>query len=172
MKKKKNRKQLPEVICPYCGKKAVLRPASYLYGEKRIFTPETMFYVCSGYPDCNAYVSANQKNHRPLGIMADGELRNLRIKTHRALREIWTQGYMTKNSTYHWLSGKLALPEKETHVAMFSTYRCRETIRLANELLEERKEMEKKKQKGKPKGETKSHDNESHGTRYVSASGL
>lgn len=55
---------------------------------------------------------------------------------------------------------------------MFSTYRCRETIRLANELLEERKEMEKKKQKGKPKGETKSHDNESHGTRYVSASGL
>lgn len=125
MKKKKNRKQLPEVICPYCGKKAVLRPASYLYGEKRIFTPETMFYVCSGYPDCNAYVSANQKNHRPLGIMADGELRNLRIQTHRALREIWTQGYMTKNSTYHWLSGKLALPEKETHVAMFSTYRCR-----------------------------------------------
>ena len=86
--------------------------------------------------------------------------------------EIWTQGYMTKNSTYHWLSGKLALPEKETHVAMFSTYRCRETIRLANELLEERKEMEKKKQKGKPKGETKAHDNESHGTRYVSASGL
>ena len=34
MKRKKNRKQLPEVICPYCGKKAVLRPASYLYGEK------------------------------------------------------------------------------------------------------------------------------------------
>lgn len=60
--------------------------------------------------------------------MADGELRNLRIQAHRALREIWTQGYMTKNSTYHWLSGKLALPEKETHVAMFSTYRCMETI--------------------------------------------
>ena len=38
---------------------------------------------------------------------------------------------------------KLALPERETHVAMFSTYRCMETIRLANELLEERKEMQK-----------------------------
>lgn len=151
MKKKKNRKQLSEVICPYCGKKAVLRSASYLYGEKRIFTPETMFYVCSGYPECNAYVSANQKNNRPLGTMADGELRNLRIQAHRALREIWTQGYMTKNSTYHWLSGKLALPEKETHVAMFSTYRCMETIRLANELLEERKEMEKENKKASRK---------------------
>lgn len=55
---------------------------------------------------------------------------------------------------------------------MFSTYRCMETIRLANELLEERKEMEKREQKGKPKGETESHDIKSHGTRYVSASGL
>ena len=82
MKKKKNRKQLSEVICPYCGKKAVLRSASYLYGEKRIFTPETMFYVCSGYPECNAYVSANQKNNRPLGTMADGETFGYRHTVH------------------------------------------------------------------------------------------
>ena len=141
-------------------------------GKKEFFTPETMFYVCSGYPECNAYVSANQKNNRPLGTMADGELRNLRIQAHRALREIWTQGYMTKNSTYHWLSGKLALSGEGNTCCHVCTYRCMETIRLANELLEERKEMEKREQKGKPKGETESHDIKSHGTRYVSASGL
>ena len=73
-----------------------------------------------------------------------GNFETFGYRQHRALREIWTQGYMNKTAHIIGLSGKLALPEKETHVAMFSTYRCRETIRLANELLEERKEMEKR----------------------------
>lgn len=161
---KKKRKMIPEVICPYCGKKAVLRPASYLYADKKIFDPDGMFYVCSGYPDCDAYVSANKKNQKPLGKMANGELRHLRIEAHRALREIWQRGYMTQASTYHWLSAKMGLHFKETHIAKFNTYFCEETIRLAHELIAERengKEVTKVRSGGKNCRKERQYDVES-----------
>lgn len=140
----KKRKKQTEVFCPYCGRRAVLRPITYVVGEnRRIFDPDQMVYVCSVYPACNAYVAANKKNLRPLGSLADGELRNLRIQAHRALRSLWQNGYLSEKDAYHWLSGKLGLTEKDTHIAKFSHYRCKETIRCCEAYIEERREFEK-----------------------------
>ena len=48
------RKNKPANIkCPYCGKSAVLRKASYVYKEKAL---DEYLYVCAGYPECDAYV--------------------------------------------------------------------------------------------------------------------
>ena len=74
----KKRKKQTEVFCPYCGRRAVLRPITYVVGEnRRIFDPDQMVYVCSAYPACNAYVAANKKNLRPLGSLADGRTEKL-----------------------------------------------------------------------------------------------
>lgn len=66
--------------CPYCGKNAVLRKASYVYKEKAL---DEYLYVCAGYPECDAYVGVHAGTMRPKGTLANGDLRHKRIETHR-----------------------------------------------------------------------------------------
>ena len=142
MPKKKKNRQKP-VICPYCGRTAILRPTAYVYGNDNL-DPEGYLYVCSGYPEyCDAYVGAHKKNMRPKGTLADGALRNKRIMAHRALDAIWKQGYMTRHGAYIWLQYRLNIRERDMHIGMFSEYLCGETIRECTEFMEMHRELEK-----------------------------
>ena len=70
------------IKCPYCGHTAVLRDASYVYGENAV---EEHLYVCSRYPECNAYVGVHKGTFIPKGTLANGDLRHKRIETHQAV---------------------------------------------------------------------------------------
>ena len=73
---KKKKKQMRETLyCPYCKRPGVLRPAAYVYGDNNL-DPEKYLYVCSGYPSCDSYIGAHKKSMRPMGTMADSNLRN------------------------------------------------------------------------------------------------
>lgn len=147
MAKKKKKKQPIQIRCPYCGRPALFRPASAIYGDKCI-DKESFVYVCSGYPNqCDAYVSAHAHNLRPKGFMADKELRHQRVLAHRALDSIWENGWMTRNETYAWLANKMGLREKEMHIGYFSYYYCQEVIRICGEFKEERENQKKKQEK-------------------------
>ena len=136
MKKKRKKPENIRVRCPYCGRKARLHPASYVYGSDNLDS-ESYLYVCDGYPNnCDAYVGAHKKSLLPKGELADGQLRNKRILAHRALNTLLEEGCMTKKSAYIWLQNKLCLREKDMHIAKFSLYYCEETIRICNELAE------------------------------------
>lgn len=69
MRKRKQRIEPPR--CPYCGRRAVLRGASYVYGS-HVYNPEQKFYVCAGYPACNSYVGVHLDSLRPKGSLANG----------------------------------------------------------------------------------------------------
>lgn len=140
---KKKKSHLKPLVCPYCGRYAKLRPTAYVYGEDDNLDPQGYLYVCSGYPHCDAYVGAHKKNLRPKGTLADGALRNKRIKAHQALDAIWKQGYMTRHAAYIWLQYRLNLRERDMHIGMFSDYLCGETIRECTEFLEMRQKMMK-----------------------------
>ena len=64
----------------------VLRPAAYVYGDNNL-DPEKYLYVCSGYPSCDSYIGAHKKSMRPMGTMADSDLRNSGSKH----TELWMQ---------------------------------------------------------------------------------
>lgn len=74
------------IKCPYCGHTAVLRDASYVYGENAV---EEHLYVCSRYPECNAYVGVHKGTFIPKGILANGDLRHKRIETHKVFSKLW-----------------------------------------------------------------------------------
>ncbi len=132
---RKNKGRQKPVICPYCRRTAVLRPASYVYGKDTL-NPDSYLYVCSGYPACDAYVGAHEKSMRPKGTLANSDLRNKRIQAHRALDALWKEGYMTRHSAYIWLQNRLNLRERDMHIGMFSEYLCGETIRECTEFME------------------------------------
>ena len=74
---------------------------------------------------------------RPMGTLANGDLRHKRIEAHRALNKVVQAGIMTKHGAYIWLQNRLCLREKDMHIGMFSEYRCEETIRECNILMEQ-----------------------------------
>lgn len=139
MPKKKKKQAAARLRCPYCGKPALLRPASYVYND--VLEPDRYLYVCTGYPECDAYIGVHRGSLRPMGMLADADLRHKRIEAHRALNALWEEGYLTKRGAYIWLQNRLGLSEKETHIGMFSYYRCEETIRECTSLLEQRRKL-------------------------------
>ena len=90
------------IKCPYCGSRALLRPASVVYGP-RAADPAAPYYVCARYPACDSYVAAHRDTRLPMGTLANGELRRKRIDAHRAFDRLWKSGLMTKKQAFLWL---------------------------------------------------------------------
>lgn len=123
-----SKKRQPDIICPYCGRRAVLRPAEYVYGSRNI-VPGSRLYVCSNYPaGCDAYVGVHEGSNNPKGILADGNLRNKRIQAHRAFDRLWKSRLMTRSQAYGWLAFQLGIEPVEAHIGYFSDYYCEQTI--------------------------------------------
>ena len=117
------------IKCPYCGSKALLRPASVVHSRS---APKEEVYVCARYPACDAYVSAHRDSHLPMGTLADKPLRDKRRQAHAAMNHLWETGLMTKKEAYRWLQTQLGVPEQEAHIGRFSAFRCEQVIRLCD----------------------------------------
>ena len=124
-------KQKP-IKCPYCHANASLRPASVVYGLNRR-SQGKFLYLCDRWPACDAYVSAHDKTHRPMGTLANGDLRHKRILAHRALEQLRQSRHMEKWEVYIWLQAKLGLDERQTHIGQFSEWMCDEVVRLCRQ---------------------------------------
>lgn len=136
----KKGKAKKKIICPYCGSQAVLRDASYVYGDNSLVDK---LYVCAHYPKCNAYVGVFKNSDIPKGTLADSELRNKRIQAHRYFDAIWEQGIMTRSQTYQWMQHKFGLSKRQAHIGYFSDFMCLELIAACKEVLQNnRKEIE------------------------------
>lgn len=121
-----NNTRIVLMTCPYCGNTAVLRNSNVLhhkhqYGE---------VYVCRSFPKCDAYVGCHKNTNVPLGRLADKELREIRVKTHKYFYEMQKNSGMTKSDAYKWLAKQLHLTLEECHIGMFSVNTCRVVIRL------------------------------------------
>lgn len=96
MKKRKTRAQRSRSFrCPHCGAAMILRPASEIYHDAK---SDRKLYVCHNYPACNTYVAAHPNTDKPMGVPANGNLRNLRIQAHRKFD--LTVIVVTTNSDY------------------------------------------------------------------------
>ncbi len=122
-----------KISCPYCGSKALLRPAKLV---RRTAEPGEKVYVCARHPVCDAYVAAHQDSGLPMGTLADKALRRKRREAHLAMSRLWEYGYMSKKEAYRWLQVQLGLPEAEAHIGHFSEYRCEQVIRLCGRFLD------------------------------------
>lgn len=116
----------------HCGAHAVLRPASVVYGSK---ANNEYLYVCARYPACDSYVGVHKKSLKPLGTLADRELRSKRIQAHKVFNQLWMSGMMQKWQAYKWMQAKLGLNSEQAHIAKFSVYMCDELISICEQVL-------------------------------------
>jgi hypothetical protein len=93
-------------FCPFCkapvcnltGREIYHnRPDLYNLFDKR-------FVACSNFPRCDSYVGCHDDG-TPLGTLADGVTRRLRVSAHTAFDSLWKgdDAVMSRNSAYQWL---------------------------------------------------------------------
>lgn len=109
-------------LCDYCGKPAIYTDSSLVYGKSY-----GMIYYC---PDCHAWVGVHRGTDKPLGRLADAELRDWKKKAHDAFDPIWRTGRMKRNAAYAWLAQKLGIDAKEAHIGMFDSAQCIQVIQI------------------------------------------
>lgn len=120
--------------CPYCGRGArCWRDSSLLHNGKN-FGP---VWVCSGYPACDAYVGCHAGTARPLGRLANADLRGLRRIAHSAIDPFWQNDTLrdptlspeeARETTYAWLAKRLGIHRTDCHIGLFDEDLCRRTI--------------------------------------------
>ena len=101
--------------CPYCASEVVLKDSKIIYGKSY-----GNVWICSNYPKCDAFVSCHKGTDRPLGMLANSELRNMRKLTHSAFDSLWQEakkrGIKNARSNYYRLLAKeLGISEDECH---------------------------------------------------------
>lgn len=109
------------MICPYCGREAEYLSSKEFYGRSY----GTYLYVCR---PCDARVGTHKNSDRPLGTLADRELRSLRRLCHAHFDVLWKSRQMTRSQAYKWLQRVMSLPRDKAHIGMFDKEQCRELL--------------------------------------------
>lgn len=113
-----------EVFCDYCGHQAEYVDSEVIYGRSY-----GMIYLC---PVCEAYVGVHKGTDKPLGRLANYELRQWKKAAHAAFDPLWQVGPFQhrRNDAYRWLSEQMHLPVEQTHIGMFDVGQCRQAINI------------------------------------------
>lgn len=113
-----------EVYCDYCGRRTEYVDSAAVYGKSY-----GMIYLCR---HCNAYVGVHKGTDKPLGRLANSELRCWKKAAHNAFDPLWKYGSFRgrRRAAYQWLSERLGLPIEKTHIGMFDVGLCKEAIQI------------------------------------------
>jgi hypothetical protein len=95
--------------------------------------------------ECGAYVGSHKKTGRPMGTLANKNLRALRVQAHISFDSVWKQKTKTDNVSnrfarslgYAWLSNELDIPLRKCHIGMFGETLCIKTIKLCRDYLKQ-----------------------------------
>lgn len=130
---RKRRKGNVQIRCPYCGSNAVYKSADGIYKDN---SGNKMLYVCSNYPECDSYVRVIEGTKKPIGSLANKELRKLRSDAHYYFDKLYQNGYMTKEEAYRWLADIIDSPYlANAHIGNMSDYYCRLVIEKSRDFI-------------------------------------
>lgn len=113
------------VDCPYCGQAAVFVDSSEVYHGRSY----GMIYLCR---PCEAWVGVHKGTDRPLGRLANRDLRQAKMAAHAAFDPFWKNGVMVRSTAYRWLAEKLEIDPQDCHIGMFDEAQCWRVVSVCN----------------------------------------
>ena len=111
--------------CPYCGRSATL--GSHSIGSRMVYR-----WTCPS-DACNAYVGCHKNSLKPLGTLANPNLRKARVRAHNVFDRLWRSGKMQRGDAYRLLRDKLGLSEDEAHIGRFDIATCLKVVKIFGE---------------------------------------
>lgn len=86
--------------------------------------------------NCDSYVGCPERTEKPLGTLANKELRKWRRNAHFVFDRYWQEGFIGRKDLYERLAKALGIPVEECHIGMFDVETCKKIIRLCNVKIE------------------------------------
>lgn len=112
------------ILCDYCGKPARYVDSAIVYHG----VSYGMIWYC---PNCKAWVGCHKGTNKPLGRLADGQLRFWKRRAHAAFDPVWRgKSRFTRRAAYEWLADEMGLSAEKTHIGMFDIAQCRRCIEI------------------------------------------
>lgn len=127
-----------QIKCSHCGKPARLVSGRTIYPNR-----EDLFHkkYWNCFP-CAAYVGCHPNSIKPLGTLANAELRQMRKDTHHAFDPLWKNGSLTRKEAYYELAKYLDIPVYKCHIGLFTIRDCIKVIKFVEEIKEDAQSRE------------------------------
>ncbi|GAA0567720.1 zinc-finger-containing protein [Halomonas salifodinae] len=126
-------------ICPYCGQFSRKVGGDAIYPHRPDLYHKT-FYQCA---PCDAHVGTHPGTDKPLGRLANAELREWKQRTHAAFDPIWKDRYLRKSAAdpdykkgmarggrYKRLAELMGIDKEDCHIGMFDVAACQLAIQI------------------------------------------
>lgn len=117
-----------QVVCPYCDQPAKQVTGEKVYPHRRDLWSKR-FYLCE---PCQAWVGCYGSG-KPLGRLANAELRRAKMSAHNAFDGLWKYRGMSRSEAYRWLAEKLGIEQEQCHIGMFDVDQCRRVAAVSRE---------------------------------------
>jgi hypothetical protein len=115
------------MICPYCKK-----PAQWVNNKEKYGRQMGQSYMCYWCEKCDAYVGCHNNTRKPLGTMANKELRQWRMKAHAHIDPLWKSGQMKRGAMYAKLQKTFGF---EVHIGESDIELCQKILAVSHEEL-------------------------------------
>lgn len=109
--------------CPYCGSPVQLDDSIIIYG-----TSYGKVWICSQYPKCDAYVGCHKGTSKPLGRLANAELRYWKKRAHGIFDPLWQSKRLDRKECYKFLQVAMKMTSKEAHIGKFGVEECKRLV--------------------------------------------
>ena len=114
--------------CPYCKETVKITTGKEIYPH-RLDLYSKNFYQCK---NCDARVGCHNGTTKPLGRLANAELREAKSMAHKAFDPIWRFGNKSRKAVYAWLAKELKIDKHKCHIGMFDVCDCKRTIQVCD----------------------------------------
>lgn len=118
------------VTCPYCSNEAELVTGFEVYPHLPRLYNKPM-YRCV---PCKAWVGCHPGTTKPLGRLANAELRKAKMAAHEVFDPLWRSGERTRKQAYQWLAERLGMKVKLCHIGYMDIEQCNKVIELCKGL--------------------------------------
>lgn len=117
--------------CPYCGQPAEKTTGAVVYPHLRRLAGKVM-YRCQ---PCKAWVGCHDGTDKPLGRLANADLRKAKQDAHAAFDPIWEELAFSgmsrsraRTQAYAWLAEALGIAVRDCHIGLFDEETCRRVV--------------------------------------------
>lgn len=118
------------IICDYCQQPAQLVTGETVYPHR----PDLHYLRFWQCLPCDAWVGCHKGTKRPLGRLANAELRAAKMAAHAAFDELWRRttpaGSFDRNGAYAWLAEQLGIERADCHIGMFDVEQCKRVVEI------------------------------------------
>lgn len=124
-----------QVTCPYCRDAAKLVDGRAIYPHRPDLSSKQFWQCkpCGAYVGCHAAGVGQGDGTKPLGRLADAELRKAKKDAHFAFDGLWLNSpnrRRARGAAYAWLADAMGLTADECHIGEMDAQQCRRVFQL------------------------------------------